>query len=163
MTTAHVPKVGIVLGAALLAPNVASPSLKRRAQHAAKAFLQGEISVIIACGGVGAFPPSEAELIAKTCIDMGVPENKIVQEKQSRNTTENIRFAVPHLEKFPGHDVVIITDGYHALRAKYVARQYGLRVSSSSPQMKRTPLVSRVKAYARECVALVWYVMKSHK
>ena len=153
--------VGLILGAAIWSGGVASPSLRRRALHAAQLYHAGLVQALIACGGVGRYPPSEAELICAICRDQSVPQEALFKEADSTNTVENIRFSLPILERIAEPDVVIITDAYHAPRAKIIARFHGLRPTSSSPTLTNVPAQARMKAYAREGAALLKYLVRS--
>lgn len=152
--------VALVLGAAVWPGGKASPSLRRRAEHAGRLYRAGKIRGIIGCGGVGKYPPSEAHVVCEICRKMGVPQRALWQEGRSTNTDENIRFALPILERLGANPVLIVTDPYHAPRAKMVARRYGLSAQCDSPKMNDVPMKLRFKACLREAVALVWYRLK---
>lgn len=134
--------VGLVLGAAVWAGGVASPTLKRRTMHAVKLFHDGKISHIIGCGGIGKHAPSEAEVIGQICLQNAVPQSCISREARSTNTYENIRNCVALLA---GRDVVIVTDEYHAPRAKMTAKYLGLSAICSSPESARPNLKTRLR------------------
>ncbi len=69
----------------------------RVAEYAADLFLQGYAPYIIFSGGLGkdtkdSFKKSEAEIFADIAMAKGVPEDRIILEKESTNTGDNIRF-----------------------------------------------------------------------
>jgi len=75
----------------------------RVAQRGAELFLQGFAPLIIFSGNVGRltegiWDKSEAEIFAEVAIKMGVPKDKILTEKQSTNTGDNILFTKKLLE-----------------------------------------------------------------
>ena len=109
----------LVLGAAVWQGGVASPALLRRTLHAVSLFHNGQIGHIVTCGGIGKYGPSEAEVMRRICLENGVPPDCISLEDQSTTTFENIRNARPFLDR---NAVIIVTDKYHALRAKMTAR-----------------------------------------
>ena len=113
----------LVLGAAVWAGGVASPALKRRAMHGVQLFHNGQIGHIIGCGAVGKHGPSEAQVIRQICLDNAVPDSCISLEEQSTNTYENIRNAMALLDS---KSVIIITDKYHAPRARMTAKHLGI-------------------------------------
>jgi len=147
------PPTALVLGAAVWAGGVASPTLKRRALHGVQLFHGGQIGHIIGCGGVGKHGPSEAQVIRQICLDNAVPDSCISLEEQSTNTYENIRNAMAMLGDM---SVIIVTDKYHAPRARMTAKHLGLSATSSSPPNGR----GVIKSYLREASALMIYQIK---
>lgn len=119
----------LVLGAAVW-PQGPSPTLLRRSLHAATLWHKGAAPLIIACGGLGKHPPSEAAAIRDILVDAGVPEQAILLEDHSTTTFENIRNALLLL---PGREVIIVTDSYHGRRANMVAHHFGLRAAIDCP------------------------------
>ncbi|EPX76412.1 hypothetical protein Salmuc_02914 [Salipiger mucosus DSM 16094] len=59
------------------------------------------------------------------------------------------------LERLGAREVVVVTDGYHAPRARLVARRLGLVARSSSPRARLSR--RRLRAALREVPAYVWY------
>ena len=76
-----------------------------------------------------------------------------MQEGHSRNTLENIRNALPLLAGLGDPDVVIITDAYHAPRARLIAHRLGLRATSSSPAISGANPPQFLKSALREIPA----------
>lgn len=152
--------VALVLGAAVWADGQASPTLLRRASHAAQLYHAGQVSHIIGCGGIGRHPPSEAEVIRDICLGQGVPAAAISLEDRSTTTLENIGNARPILQKLGVNTVVIVTDRYHSLRAKISAKSFGLTVRVSSPKTKGTKPLRVLKSYLREVPALMLYLVR---
>ncbi len=123
----------VILGAAVW-ENGPSPTLRRRTLHGAELFHAGRGDVVIVCGGLGRFPPSEAEAMAVLLSDTGVPPHAIRLEDTSTNTVENIRNALPILQALEDENVLIVSDAYHLARARLIARREGLRVAVSAPK-----------------------------
>lgn len=151
--------VALVLGARVWAGGQASPSLRRRAEHAANLWLASQVRAIVACGAGENAPPSEAQVIKDICMAAGVPDGAIFLEDQSSTTDENIRFSRPLLEMVGAQHVMIVTDRYHAPRARLVARRLGLTASSASPKMPHP----RFKFLWREALAYLWYAVKTKR
>lgn len=152
--------VALVLGAAVWADGQASPTLRRRASHAAQLYLSGQVRHIIGCGGVGRHPPSEAAIIRDICIDQGVPARDISLEDSSTTTLENIDNARPILTQLNAKSVVLVTDRYHRMRAKLITKHFGLDATASCPDNKGTKPFKTLKSYAREVPALMLYVLR---
>ncbi|SDJ99070.1 YdcF family protein [Aliiruegeria lutimaris] len=151
----------LVLGAAVWADGQPSPTLRRRALHAARLFRDGHVTHIIGCGGLGKNPPSEASVIAGICRQAGIPEAAIRQEAHSMRTLENIAYARPILQEIGTHQVCIVTDGYHLPRARLIARRLGLSCMDAPP-VPPGPLTARkLKTMLREAFAYLWYLLRA--
>lgn len=151
--------VALVLGAAVWAGGQASPSLRRRAEAGARLWLEGHVRAIVACGGKGRHPPSEAEVIGAICVAMGVPDAAVLREDRSATTEENLRFALPFLRRLGADRVVIVTDRFHVPRALLVARRLGLSATGESPRVPGPPTLCRVGLWLREILAFAGYAL----
>ncbi|MFD7843610.1 YdcF family protein [Nocardia sp. NPDC059764] len=79
-------------------------------------------SRLVLCGGACAGPTAEAALMADYAIGVRGYHGKLVIEAKSRNTWENIAFAIPHLED--ADRIKIVSLPLHAERARrYLAQQ----------------------------------------
>lgn len=154
------PRIALVLGAAVWPGGVPSPTLRRRAEHAAALFHAGRVSGVIACGGLGRYPPSEAEIILGLCRAAGVPEDCLWREDRSTTTIENIRFALPILQGIGTSRVVIVSDRYHLPRALLTARRFGLDAIGDPAPRGDTPYWKRLRLILREAPALIWYAIR---
>ena len=152
--------MALVLGAAVWAEGQASPTLRRRATHAAALYKDGQVGHIIGCGGVGKHPPSEAAVIRDICIKNGVPAEHIWLEDTSTTTFENIENARAILTRLGAKSVVIVTDQYHAPRARMIARHLGISARSDCPKNAGTKPLRTLKSYARELPALLLYAIR---
>ena len=146
-------KVALILGAAVWPGGVPSPTLRRRTLHAAGLWHGGEVQALIACGGLGTHPPTEAEAMRRLLLSEGVPDAAIRIEGRSRNTHENILLARPLLADLGATEAVIVTDATHAPRARMIARRLGLRASSSSPSLRGSHLPTTLRQGLREIPA----------
>lgn len=90
----------------------------------------------------------------------GVPAAAIELEERSTSTFENIGFAMPILDRLEAREVTIVTDGYHAPRARMVARHHGLRAVSDSPPAADVPMGRRARSWLREAAALPVYAVR---
>ncbi|HCP82012.1 MAG TPA: YdcF family protein [Octadecabacter sp.] len=149
-------KTGLILGAAVWA-NGPSPTLLRRTQHGATLFHAGQIERIVACGGLGKHPPSEAEAMAEILYAENVPPNAVTLEDQSTTTGENVTNALALVGDCP---IVLITDWYHAPRARLIARRAGFKsVTSSAPPVRNARPWPQVKGAIREIPAYIAYYL----
>lgn len=128
-------KVALILGASVWQDGAPSPTLRRRTLQGAALWNQGEVQAIVPCGGLGHNPPTEAEAMRRLLVAEGIPPGVIRLEDRSRNTFENILFALPILADLGATGAVIVTDLTHAPRARLIARRLGLPATSSSPPL----------------------------
>lgn len=150
--------VAIVLGAVVLPGGRPSPALRRRAEHAAALWHQGRVQGIIASGRGETWRPSQASMISTICREAGVPADAVRLEARSHSTRENLQNAFAMLA--PEEQPLIVTDRYHAPRARLVARQLGRSADSSSPGLKGAPRGKVLRAALREIPAFLAYLFK---
>jgi len=152
--------VALVLGASVRPDGRPSPALTRRVAHAVALWQAGRVGMLVLSGGVRTHPPAEAEVMARLCREAGVPDAALLLETRALTTEDNMRFARPLLDDLGCRDVVIVTDRYHAARARLVARRAGLRATASCPRLTGAPWWRVLRAWTREAVALVWYWLR---
>lgn len=148
--------VAIVLGAAVWADGP-SPTLRRRVMAAAALWHEGAVTHVICAGGLGRHPPTEAEVMRDILRGAGVPEGAILIEDRSTTTEENIGFALPLLGGLGARQVIVVTDWYHAPRARMTARRMGLEAASRSPSLRGARWRVQLRQALREVPALVAY------
>ena len=145
----------IVLGAAVWPGGEPSPTLARRG-HCAVDIALTEGRTVIFTGGVGAYPPSEAKVAASLAMAYGLPRERIRLEEMSRNTEENLRYALSFIDPVDLSNITIVTDRFHVIRSWLLARSLGMKPAMVSPD-KHYP-VSRpmvyFKGWLRESIAI---------
>jgi uncharacterized SAM-binding protein YcdF (DUF218 family) len=149
----------LILGAAVW-PDGPSPTLRRRTGHAATLYHAGIATCLVPCGGLGRHPPTEAAAMTALLVDAGVPPEAILPEDRSTTTAENIRFALPILRAAGTTSIIIVTDWYHAPRARLIARRLGLSPQSSTPPLRGTRFDRQARMILREGVALAWTLLR---
>ncbi len=78
----------------------------------------------------GGHPVSEAEVMRRLALAAGVPESALLVEPLSRNTLENATHVAGLLASRPGTAIILVTDRYHAFRARLLFGLAGLTVSA---------------------------------
>ncbi|MBI5651803.1 MAG: YdcF family protein [Chloroflexi bacterium] len=149
----------IVLGAAVWQGERASPALNARVQHAIELYKSGYAAHLILSGGLGANPPSEAEMMRRIAISAGVPADALILEDQSYSTDENLANAKRLMDARGWRTALIVSDPFHIYRAEIIARDLGIAAYGSGARNSPTYtlLFNRVWYTARESIALVWY------
>jgi uncharacterized SAM-binding protein YcdF (DUF218 family) len=88
---------------------------------------------IIFSGGVGSIRPDvppEAPFAAKELLALGVPQERITAEEQSRNTIENAVFSRLVAQPKPGERWLLVTSAFHMPRAIGTFRAAGFPVEA---------------------------------
>ena len=152
-------RIGVVLGAQVLAGGRASRTLEARVRHAAHLYAEGSLDFLIPTGGLGEHPPREAEIMSRILRREGVPETAMILEDEARNTWDSAVLVAKILRHRQLGPVRVITDPLHCPRTVRSFREVGVKAWAepvySSP-MWRLPWLRRGQL-AREMVASVWY------
>lgn len=122
----------IVLGAQVYKDGP-SNVLRFRLDKAAEYLNENKETKCIVSGGQGYNEPfSEAEGMSEYLVSKGIPEERILLEKESMSTRENMRFSREMMEEddaVPDHEarsVCIVTNDFHMFRALQTAEAEGL-------------------------------------
>lgn len=150
--------VAIVLGAAVWPGGVPSRTLQRRAEKAAALYLEGDVGGLIATGGIGVYPPSEAAAICELVTALGVPRAAVILEERSTTTLQNLVNAQALLA--PDTPAIIVSDLWHLPRARLVARRLGLAATGAAPPLKGIHYGRVLRAVLREAAAFAWYLVR---
>jgi len=109
-----------------------SPVLEQRLDHARSLYDDGVASTIVVTGGKREGDRcTEAQAGADYLRADGVPDEDLLLEVQGRNSWESLAAAALILRDREMTDVVLVTDGYHALRVQAIADDLGLNASVS--------------------------------
>jgi uncharacterized SAM-binding protein YcdF (DUF218 family) len=108
-----------------------SPVYRARLDHALELYHHGIAPLIITLGGSGGDQYNEGAVGREYLMAMGVPEEAIIAETQSRNTEESaLRIAV--IARANGLSrLVIVSDGTHLFRIHEICAAEGLDVLTS--------------------------------
>ena len=152
-------KVAVVLGAQVLPGERASQTLEARVLHAAHLYAEGRVVLIIATGGVGEHPPSEAEIMARVLLERGVPEDAVLREDRALSTWDSARLVAKIARGLGIEGVLVVTDPLHCVRTVAAFERAGLLAWGepvySSPMWRKK--WERRGQLVRETGALVWY------
>jgi uncharacterized SAM-binding protein YcdF (DUF218 family) len=121
----------VVLGARIGADGTASAALARRVELGVALFRAGLAKrLVLSGGGRGRTRETarEADIMRAIAIAAGVPADALLIERESRNTVENAIETARLLDRVDARAVLLVTDRYHAPRARLLFRIAGLRV-----------------------------------
>lgn len=140
----------VVLGAAQY-DCTPSPVLERRLDHAHDLYLDGVAGTIVVTGGKQAGDRcTEAESSATYLRELGVPDEALLLEVHGSNSWESLAATAHILRERDLTRAVLVTDGYHALRARAISDQLGIdaTVSPSRPGGSLGALIKETAAVA---------------
>jgi len=119
----------IIFGARVNSRGEPSVILRGRTEHAFELWRRGVAPAIVCTGGVGTYPPAEAQVEQKLLSDWGVPRSALLVDDSSTSTRENAFNAAVLLG---GHgDVVAVSEPFHLWRCRRDCRLAGLNAFAS--------------------------------
>jgi uncharacterized SAM-binding protein YcdF (DUF218 family) len=122
-----VPRVDclVVLGAAVWPGGQPSPVLRDRLARAAQLYHEGAAGKIICSGGVGKYPPAEAEVGKQFLMQAGVVEKDIIMEAASSSTAEQAERIKAICDHEGFQSIALVTSFFHEKRATLLFRGAG--------------------------------------
>jgi uncharacterized SAM-binding protein YcdF (DUF218 family) len=108
-----------------------SPVYRARLDHALALYRRGIAPLIITLGGAGGDAYSEGAVGGEYLMGMGVPEDAIIAETESRNTEESARRIAVIARANGLRRLVIVSDGTHLFRIHEICAADGLNVLTS--------------------------------
>ncbi len=85
--------------------------------------------LIVSGGKVFQNTGREADIAKAILVETGIPEEKILVENQSLNTTENAKFIAAILKKHQYHHPILVTSAFHMWRAVKQFHKFGIEVT----------------------------------
>ena len=146
----------VVAGCRVLENGQPSLSLTRRATKAVELWRRGLAPIIAFTGGVGDWPPAEADAAADVARSLGVPNSALVLESRSRSTIENARY-LRELSDF--NRLIVVTDTYHVRRCEWFFGKYFETVRGVGVV---SPFAYRARGALREALAYAYYIVLGH-
>lgn len=124
----------VVLGAAQYAGKP-SPVLRARLDHALDLWNRHLSSLLILTGGTGSGDTtSEAAVGRNYARRHGVPDSAILVENEGRTTSESMRAVAGMLEVRGLQTALLVSDPFHMLRLRILARRFGFTPYTSPTQ-----------------------------
>ena len=124
----------VVLGAAQYAGKP-SPVLRARLDHALDLWNRHLASLLILTGGTGLGDTTSEAAVGRTYAKKrGVPDSAILVESQGRTTRESMRAVAGMLEVRGLQSALLVSDPFHMLRLRILARRFGFTPYTSPTQ-----------------------------
>jgi vancomycin permeability regulator SanA len=152
----------LVLGSAVWPNERPSPSLRARTQKAIHLYQEGHASHLILSGGLGRYPPEEAEVMRRLAEAAGVPAEALILDQEAHSTWESITQAREIMEQEGWETAIIVSDPFHITRALFMAEDLGI-VAYGSPALDSptyTLPMRRAFYTSREVFAVWWYLVQ---
>ena len=149
----------IVLGSQVRADGEPSNSLRSRTLRGIQLYQEGYAPRLFLTGGVGRFPPAEAQVMRRLALQAGVPDSALVLDEAATSTQESIATAARLARERGWRTALIVSDPFHIYRARQMARDAGLDAYGAPAYQSHLYTVERLRRYytARESFALLWY------
>jgi uncharacterized SAM-binding protein YcdF (DUF218 family) len=124
----------VVLGAAQYAGKP-SPVLRARLDHGLDLWNRHLASLLILTGGTGAGDTTSEAAVGRTYARKhGVPDTAILEEDEGRTTSESMRAVAGMLEVRGLQSALLVSDPFHMLRLRILARRFGFTPYTSPTQ-----------------------------
>ncbi len=147
----------IVFGSAVHGGSEAGPGIRRRTEAAAALYEEGKVQTLIVSGGIGEGNRlSEAEVMQKEALELGVEAEDIRIEKEATSTWENIKFVQPLAENCSS--IVAVSDRYHLARIRVAAVRQNLDIQVYPAAPPENPLFE-FREVLRESIAVLVYLV----
>jgi uncharacterized SAM-binding protein YcdF (DUF218 family) len=149
----------VVLGAAEY-NGTPSPVFAARLAHAVALYDDHVAPRIITVGGKQPGDrTTEAQAAQDYLVSHGVPANSILPVRTGRDTLRSVRAVSAVFKRRGWHSAVLVTDPWHCLRARTMARDAGI-AAETSPERTGPAVDSRSAEFryiARETLAYLYY------
>lgn len=115
----------VVLGAAVWQGGQPSYVLRDRLARAAELYHEGVADKIVCTGGVGRYPPAEAQVGKEFLMRAGVAEEDIIMEAASTSTAEQAKLIREISDREGFQSIALVTSFYHQRRAAQLFSRAG--------------------------------------
>lgn len=148
----------IVFGAAVRADGSPSGTLRRRCEGAIAVGRGLDDPAYVVTGGLGRYPPTEAQVMRDLLFAGGVAAERIIVEDQALDTLQSVRLCAPLLRDIPAGRVFVCSSGYHNPRCALLLRMSGFKTVIPPMPADRPVLGQRKWLYycLREVPATLW-------
>jgi uncharacterized SAM-binding protein YcdF (DUF218 family)/lysophospholipase L1-like esterase len=152
----------VVLGAGVIGDCTANVNGVRRAMLGARLFKERRAPIVVITGGAANGSCPVADAMAQVAREFGVPADRLILERRSRNTHENGELTAPLLRERNASRILLVTDRLHMRRAAGVFQRLGLAVEPTSVPIYEghDDNVSMLAGGLREAAALTYYRMR---
>ena len=154
--------VFVIFGAAVKSDGTPSTTLRRRTEAAIENARAHDDRTFFCSGGVGRFPPAEAEWMQRMLVEAAIGEDEIVLDSEARDTMDTIRNFTRMIGELSARErgVIVCTSRFHIPRCRLLFRLAGLRTQGAEmpPDHPGLPTGKWIYLSLREVPATLWDV-----
>jgi vancomycin permeability regulator SanA len=152
----------LVLGSAVWPNEQPSPSLRARTERAIELYQQGYAPYLLLSGGLGRYPPAEAEVMRRLAVEAGIPQEALILDLEAHSTWESMEKARDIMEQEGWQTAIIVSDPFHIERSLLMAGDAGFAAYGSPALDSPTYTIPSRRLFytSREVLALWWYVVQ---
>ena len=152
----------LVLGSAVWPNEQPSPSLRARTERAIELYQQGYAPHLLLSGGLGRYPPEEAEVMRRMAVEAGIPQEALILDREAHSTWESMEKAQQILEQEGWETAIIVSDPFHIERSLLMAGDAGFAAYGSPALDSPTYTIPSRRLFytSREVLALWWYLVQ---
>ncbi|MFD1472244.1 YdcF family protein [Companilactobacillus mishanensis] len=149
----------IVLGSKFMTDRI-PPIMMSRLEKTVQTYneLKDKPFIIVSGGKSIGTDRTEASIMHRYLVEAGIPDERIIIEDKSINTTENLEFCSIKIKKHWRENklpkILIVTSEFHIPRAKRFAQSIGVK-ANFIPSI--TMPIFKWPAMFREFTAIIWY------
>jgi uncharacterized SAM-binding protein YcdF (DUF218 family) len=127
MTLHRTYDVVIVLGCPADEDGKPTPTMRTRVTAAVEAFRRVGAKYLICSGGSVRNAYNEADAMATFALELGIDSHRLIRERKSINTYENIKNSVAIMRAHNWSAALVVTSPWHIRRAKALLHNYPIR------------------------------------
>ena len=152
----------LVLGSAVWPNEQPSPSLRARTERAIELYHEGYAPYLLLSGGLGRYPPEEAEVMRRLALAAEIPEGALILDTEAHSTRESISNARVIVQEEGWETALIVSDPFHIQRALLMAADAGFEAYGVPALHSPTYTIPsrRVFYTSREVLALWYYLLQ---
>ena len=116
----------IVCGCRVKEDGTPSDTLKARVYKAVELWKDKKVKYLIMSGAAVHGEFVEAEAMKRYAMELGVPGEYVLEEKQAVSTYHNLQYSCQMMRNCNFRDCVVVTSGWHLRKADHYTRQKGV-------------------------------------
>ena len=121
-----------------------------RVEKAVELWKDKKVKYLIMSGAAVSNTFVEASVMKRYAMELGVPEEYILEEKQAVSTYHNLLYASQMMEHCGFKDCVVVTNGWHLRKADHYARKAGVKyVMAASKRPEGDGLLTTIGLYLK--------------
>jgi len=151
-----IKNIAVVLGAAVWSSNKPSPSLASRVDKAFMLYEQKRVSRIYLTGSNAPGEKAESEVALNYIKSKGIRTSDIFLEKETTSTNEQIQYIKKNLISASNKNVIVVSDGYHLVRALEIAKFHNINIQVSASDLSQS-FEQALYIKLREALALTMF------